>query len=588
MCQETEEPAMAFDGIVVANLVAELNQTILNGRISKIAQPEADELLLTIKTNEGARRLALSASASLPFVYLTDSNKPSPMTAPLFCMVLRKHIANGRITAIRQPGLERIIQFEIEHLDEMGDLCKKLLIIELMGKYSNIIFCENTLKIIDSIKRVPAQVSSVREVLPGRNYFIPDTQSKLNPLTVSQEQFFDTVCEKPMSLSKALVSSFTGISTPSANEICHRASLDADDATASLSADLRLHFYHVFDHVMNDIRENHFSPCIIYQGDEPVDFSALLPTQYQDLTIQQEFSISVVLETYYAKRNSYTRIRQKSADLRRHITTLLERNQKKLVLQEKQMKDTEKKDKYKIYGELLNTYGYQAVEGASSVEVLNYYTNQPMNIPLDPTLSPLLNAQKYFARYNKLKRTAEALSTQLEGTRMEIAHLESILNALDIAETEDDLSQIREELVTYGYLRRKNTGKKKSTKSKPFHYRSSDGFDIYVGKNNFQNDELTFKFANGGDWWFHAKGMPGSHVIVRTEGKELPDATFEEAARLAGYYSKGRDNEKVEIDYLQRKNVKKPNGAVAGYVIYYTNYSMAITPDIKNIEKISE
>lgn len=579
---------MAFDGIVVANLVAELNQTILNGRISKIAQPEADELLLTIKTNEGARRLALSASASLPFVYLTDSNKPSPMTAPLFCMVLRKHIANGRITAIRQPGLERIIQFEIEHLDEMGDLCKKLLIIELMGKYSNIIFCENTLKIIDSIKRVPAQVSSVREVLPGRDYFIPDTQSKLNPLTVSQEQFFDTVCEKPMSLSKALVSSFTGISTPSANEICHRASLDADDATASLSADLRLHFYHVFDHVMNDIRENHFSPCIIYQGDEPVDFSALLPTQYQDLTIQQEFSISVVLETYYAKRNSYTRIRQKSADLRRHITTLLERNQKKLVLQEKQMKDTEKKDKYKIYGELLNTYGYQAVEGASSVEVLNYYTNQPMNIPLDPTLSPLLNAQKYFARYNKLKRTAEALSTQLEGTRMEIAHLESILNALDIAETEDDLSQIREELVTYGYLRRKNTGKKKSIKSKPFHYRSSDGFDIYVGKNNFQNDELTFKFANGGDWWFHAKGMPGSHVIVRTEGKELPDATFEEAARLAGYYSKGRDNEKVEIDYLQRKNVKKPNGAVAGYVIYYTNYSMAITPDIKNIEKIPE
>lgn len=579
---------MAFDGIVVANLVAELNQTILNGRISKIAQPEADELLLTIKTNEGARRLALSASASLPFVYLTESNKPSPMTAPLFCMVLRKHIANGRITAIKQPGLERIIQIEIEHLDEMGDLCKKLLIIELMGKYSNIIFCENNLKIIDSIKRVPAQVSSVREVLPGRDYFIPDTQNKLNPLTVTQEQFFDMVCEKPMSLSKALVSSFTGISTPSANEICHRASLDADDATASLSADLRMHFYHVFDRVMSDIREEKFSPCIIYQEDEPVDFSALLMTQYQDLTIQKETSISMVLETYYAKRNSYTRIRQKSADLRRHISTLLERNQKKLVLQEKQMKDTEKKDKYKVYGELLNTYGYQAVEGASSVEVLNYYTNQPLTIPLDPTLSPLLNAQKYFARYNKLKRTAEALSTQLEGTRMEIAHLESILNALDIAETEDDLSQIRDELVTYGYLRRKNTGKKKSIKSKPFHYRSSDGFDIYIGKNNFQNDELTFKFANGGDWWFHAKGMPGSHVVVRTEGKELPDTTFEEAARLAGYYSKGRDNEKVEIDYLQRKNVKKPNGAVAGYVIYYTNYSMTITPDIKNILKISD
>ncbi|MGN0341513.1 MAG: NFACT family protein [Roseburia sp.] len=579
---------MAFDGIVVANLVAELNHTIQNGRISKIAQPEADELLLTIKTNEGARRLALSASASLPFVYLTEANKPSPMTAPLFCMVLRKHISNGRIISITQPGLERIIQFEIEHLDEMGDLCKKLLIIELMGKYSNIIFCDNSLNIIDSIKRVPSQISSVREVLPGRPYFIPDTQSKLDPLSIDERKFLDTVCVKPMSLSKALVSTFTGISTPSANEICHRASLDADASTASLPPDLRIHLFHVFDRTMEDIRNGQFSPCIIYRGDEPIDFSSILMTQYQDLNVQQEDSISAVLEQYYAQRNSYTRIRQKSADLRRHVVTLLERNQKKLALQEKQMKDTDKREKYKVYGELLNTYGYQTAEGASSVEVLNYYTNQPLTIPLDPTISPLANAQKYFARYNKLKRTAEALSTQLEGTRMEITHLDSVLNALDIAETEDDLAQIREELITYGYLRRKNTGKKKAVKSKPFHYRSSDGFDIYVGKNNFQNDELTFKFANGGDWWFHAKGMPGSHVIVRTEGKELPDATFEEAAKLAGYYSKGRENEKVEIDYLQRKNVKKPNSAVAGYVIYYTNYSMTITPDIKNILKISD
>lgn len=576
---------MAFDGIVVANLVAELNQTILNGRVSKIAQPETDELLLTIKTNEGARRLALSASASLPFVYLTETNKPSPMTAPLFCMVLRKHIANGRITAISQPGLERIIQFEIEHLNEMGDPCQKLLIVELMGKYSNIIFCEKDLTIIDSIKRIPAQVSSVREVLPGRTYFIPETQGKRNPIGTDQQSFLDTVCEKPMSLAKALAATFTGISIPSANEICHRASLDADAPTASLSPDLRLHFFHVFDRTMEDIQEKRFEPCIVYQGEEPVDFSALRLTQYEDLTLKQESSISTVLETYYAQRNSYTRIRQKSSDLRRHITTLLERNQKKLMLQEKQMKDTEKKDKYKVYGELLNTYGYQASEGDSSIEVLNYYTNQPLTIPLDPTLSPLANAQKYFARYNKLKRTAEALDTQIESTRMEIGHLESILSAMDIAETEDDLSQIREELITYGYLRRKSNGKKKAVKSKPFHYRSSDGFDIYVGKNNFQNDELTFKFANGGDWWFHAKGMPGSHVIVRTEGKDLPDATFEEAARLAAYYSKGRDSEKVEIDYLQRKNVKKPNGAVAGYVIYYTNYSMAVAPDIKNIYK---
>ena len=260
-----------------------------------------------------------------------------------------------------------------------------------------------------------------------------------------------------------------------------------------------------------------------------------------------------------------------------------------LQKQLKQLKDTEKRDKFKVYGELLNTYGYQVTEGAKSVEVPNYYTGEMLTIPLDETLSPLDNAKKYFARYNKLKRTFEALNTQTEETKTEIAHLQTIQAALAIAESEDDLAQIRDELETYGYIRRKMNGKKKQKfKSKPFHYRSSDGFDIYVGKNNFQNDELTFKVANGNDWWFHAKGMPGSHVIVKTEGRELPDRTFEEAGRLAGYYSSGRDNEKIEIDYLQRKNVKKPNGAVAGYVIYYTNYSLTIHPDISGIEKISE
>lgn len=578
---------MAFDGIVVANLVCELNKTILNSKISKIAQPETDELLFTLKGQNGQFRLAMSASASLPFLYLTKQNKPSPLTAPNFCMVLRKHIANGRIIRITQPDLERIIQFEIEHLDELGDLCHKKLIIELMGKHSNIIFCKEDGTIIDSIKHVSAQISSVREVLPGRMYFIPDTTHKKNPLTVSQEDFLQTVCAKPEAIAKAIYTSYTGISPSIANEICFRAGVDGDFSMSSLNEDEKLHLFHNFDWFMTDIKEEHFSPNIIYKGKEPVEFASLPYTSYEEYTVTNYDSISEVLETYYASRNIYTRIRQKSSDLRRIVTTALERNRKKFLLQQKQLKDTEKREKYRIYGELLNTYGYHLESGAKKLEALNYYTNEMITIPLDDQLSASENAKKYFDRYGKLKRTYEALTTLIEETKDEITHLESIATALDIAVSEDDLVQIKEELIEFGYIRKKRGDKKSRIKSKPFHYISSDGFHIYVGKNNYQNDELTFKFATGNDWWFHAKGMPGSHVIVKTEGEELPDRTFEEAGRLAGFYSKGRDNDKVEIDYLQKKNVKKPNKSAPGFVVYYTNYSLTIQPDISGIEQLS-
>lgn len=477
---------MALDGITVAALTAELNQTILNGRISKIAQPEADELLLTIKAPSGQYRLSLSASASLPYIYLTAQNKVSPMTAPNFCMVLRKHIANGRIIAISQPGLERIIRITVEHLDEMGDLKKKNLIIELMGKYSNIIFCDENERIIDSIKRVPSQMSSVREVLPGREYFIPETQDKRNPLDCSYEQFCEKASSLPLPLAKALTSAFTGISGQVAAEICYRASLDADTPINTLEEDALLHLYHNFSWLMEDVGNANFKPCILYKGEEPAEYAAILPTRYEHTEgyhIEPADSISAVLEQFYASRSLYTRMRQKSVDLRKIVSTHLERSSKKLDLQLKQLKDTEKRDKFKVYGELLNTYGYQVTEGAKSVEVPNYYTGEMLTIPLDETLSPLDNAKKYFARYNKLKRTFEALNTQTEETKTEMAHLQTIQASLAIAESEDDLAQIRDELETYGYIRRKMNGKKKQKfKSKPFHYRSSDGFDIYVGK----------------------------------------------------------------------------------------------------------
>ncbi len=579
---------MALDGIVISNIVAELNSTIHNARISKIAQPEADELLLTLKGNQGSYRLAMSASASLPFIYLTDNNKPSPLTAPTFCMVLRKHIANGRITRIYQPHMERIINFEIEHLNEMGDLCQKMLIIELMGKHSNIIFTDADGTIIDSIKRIPASLSSVREVLPGRQYTIPATQEdKYDPLAVDAAGFTDIVSQKPLSVSKAIYSSFSGISPLVACEIAHRAGLDADSPVAAYSSDELLHLASNFIWMMDDIKSGNFTPNIVRDGSEPKEFSSVELTQYNDLSVTKYDSISQVLELYYCERNIYTRIRQKSSDLRKHVNTLLERNQKKYVLQMKQLKDSEKREKYKVYGELINAFGYGLTPDDKVLEAANYYDdNKIIKIPIDNTKTPAENAQKYFDKYGKMKRTAEALNELIQETKAQIDHLESIQNSLDIALSADDLVQIKDELIEYGFIKKGKSGKKQKVKSKPFHYVSSDGFDMYVGKNNYQNDELTFKFATGNDWWFHAKGMPGSHVIVKSENKELPDRTFEEAGKLAGYYSKGKNADKVEIDYLQKKNVKKPNGSAPGFVVYYTNYSLTIHPDITDITQI--
>ena len=580
---------MAFDGITIACLRKELSDRLVGGRITKIVQPEADELLLTIKNNAAQYRLLLSASASLPLVYLTEKNKNAPMTAPGFCMLLRKHLGGGRITAVTQPSLERILRFEIEHLDEMGDLCRKYLIAELMGKHSNLIFCREDGTILDSIKHVSLAVSSVREVLPGRTYFIPHTQDKLDPLTASPAEMIEAVCAKPAPLGKAIYTSLTGFSPAMAEELCHRSFLESARPAAALENRERDMLQHQLLRLMESIKGEDFTPRIYYNGKEPAEFSAVPLTMYEDLDAQSFEDMSGLLESYYAVKNTLTRIHQKSADLRRVVQTALERTRKKYDLQLKQLQDTEKREKYKVWGELIHTYGYGVPEGARSMQALNYYTNEEITIPLDSTLTAQENAKRYFDKYGKLKRTFEAVTKLLEETRNEIEHLESIQTALDMALTEEDLAPVREELVEYGYIRRKsgrNSGKKPKLSSRPYHYLSSDGFDIYVGKNNFQNDELTFQFASGNDWWFHAKGVPGSHVILKSEGRELPDRAFEEAGRLAAYYSKNRGSDKVEIDYVEKKHVKKPGGGKPGFVVYYTNYSLVIDSDISALRQV--
>lgn len=587
---------MAFDGITVANLVSELDTCLTGGRIYKIYQPEKDELHIVIKTakeagGKGNVRLLLSASPSLPLVYLTEESKQNPMTAPNFCMLLRKYIGNGRITGVSQPGLERIIVFEIAHLDEMGDMCSKRLIVEIMGKHSNIIFVDEKNMIIDSIKHIGAQISSVREVLPGREYVLPPGQDKFSPFDVSEEIFKRDILTKPMPVAKAVYSSVTGLSAVIGQELCYRSGIDGNLSAAALEENETKRLWQSFLALVSDIKEVRFTPVIYIENEVPKEFASVTLSLYEDLDRKEYASISEVLYRYYSMKDTVTRIRQKSSDLRRIVSTAVERVSKKYDLQRKQLADTGKREKYRIYGELLNTYGYTIEAGAKSFTAVNYYDGQEVTIPLDETLSPLDNAKKYFARYNKQKRTYEALCELVEESKEELSYLLSVQNALAIALTEADLRDIKAELTMAGYIRQKHTGGKphRVEKSKPMHFLSSDGFHIYVGKNNLQNEELSFKLAAANDLWFHAKQMPGSHVIVKLEGAEdIPDATYEEAGRLAAYFSSGRDSKKVEIDYTRKMQLKKPPGAKPGYVIYHTNYSMISEPDIKGIAVVRE
>ena len=591
---------MAYDGFTVAATVHELTEELLGGSISKIAQPEKDELLLSIKCSRKMKRLSLSASASMPLVCLKDENALSPVTAPNFCMTLRKQIGGGRIRRVFQPGrtlqeegLERIIAFEIEHLDEMGDMGQRILVCELMGKFSNLILLKEDGTILDSIKRIPPSVSSVREVLPGRTYFIPDNQGKHNPLDLfaaGEAAFFAAVSEQQLALGKAIYSRITGFSPVMAEEVCFRAGVSPETTAALLSEPERHALYTAFCAPVQAARDGAFEPNIVYEGDKAVECAALPLTCLNGpgYTAKKYASMSAALLAFYDARSKQNRIRAKSEDIRHILKVLTERASKKLELQEQQYKAADKKDKYRIYGELINSFGYGLKEGASELVCQNYYDNdKEIRVPLDKTLDARANSAHYFERYQKLKRTQEALSPQIEEGRRTLYHLDSLASALSIAQSEADLNQIRQEMREFGFLQKK-TGERKLRKeelhSEPMHFVSSDGIDLYVGRNNYQNEEITFKLADANDWWFHAKQVAGSHVIAKTGGRELPDRTCLEAAALAAYYSKacmddGRNlKQKIEVDYVQRKELKRVPKAAPGYVIYHTNYSIMIEP----------
>lgn len=581
---------MAFDGVTLRALALELDDKLTGGKIQKVAEPEKDELLVTIKHGGETYLLLISANASLPLMYLTDEKKKSPDSAPNFCMVLRKHMQSGTILKVEQIGMERVIRFSIEHSDEMRDLSTKYLYVEIMGKHSNIIFTKEDGTIIDSIKHVNAMMSSVREVLPGKEYFIPAQEGKENPLDFSAAAFLTKISEKNDTVMHCIVDSFTGLSPSLAIEMCFRAGIDSDANINSLTENEKATLSRVFEQIISEINAASFSPSVYFDQvkEKNKDFSVITLTHFSDYEEKTFDTVSEMLKEYYSKKNHQENQKQKAYDLKRTVETILDRNRHTLAIQEKQLKDTEKSDKYRVYGELLHTYGNTAEEGAKSVTVDNYYTGEKLTIPLDPSITPRENANTYFKKYEKMKRTKEQVTERIKETENAIKHLESIDNSLTIADTSEELDEIKKELADAGFTKyHAPKGKpKKMKKSEPLHFVTNDGFDIFVGKNNFQNDYLTFKFANGNDLWFHVKTIPGSHVILRTEGKEVPDADYVTAAEVAAYFSTGKDNEKQEVDYVIKKEVKKPNGSAPGFVVYYTNYSMVVHPTLDHVTEV--
>ena len=583
---------MAFDGLIIASLVDELTRKAVGGRITRIVQPEHDELIITIKTQD-TLRLLLSADASLPLIYLTDARKEAPDKSPAFCMLLRKYIMGGKIKAVIQPENERVVFIDIEHYDELGDLRVRRLIIEIMGKHSNIILCDDDGMIIDSIKRVPATVSSVREVLTGRPYFIAKTTEKLDPTVCTEEKFVASLFSKNQPLSKALYMSFNGISPVMANELAFRAGLDGDVPPGMQPQFGLKKLAGIFIDMMNDVKTGRFEICEVFKDGVPFEYSAFRLTSFENIEgfmLKTVDSPSALLESFFMEKNLSERIRQRSSALRHSVSTIRERIVKKYELQLEQLRDTEKRDKMKLYGELLCAYAHELRVPGKSVTVTDYNTGEEVTIPVDEDLSAIDNSKLYFEKYRKMKRTHDVLTGYIEKTKEDLDHIGSVALELDLATCEDDLILIRRELEETGYVKPSRTapqGKKRPKKesSEPIRYVTDDGFSIYVGRNNFQNDELTFKFASGNDWWFHLKGAPGSHVILKTEGREASDSAMETAAAVAAWYSSGRENAKAEVDYLERKNVRKPGGARPGFVVYYTNYSMVVKPSLDAVRR---
>lgn len=557
---------MALDGIFLYHLKNEISDFAVDSRVDKIHQPSRDELVITLRSREGSRRLLISCNADSARIHFTDFPPENPPKPPMFCLLLRKRLTGAWVTSIVQEDLERILRINFSGTDELGDKVSYSLIVEIMGRYSNIIFVDKDNKIIDSVKRIDENKSQVREILPGLTYTAPPKQDKLNVFTCDTDVIREKIRGSNKGLYKAYMDTLKGVSPIVCRELENGLSVDE------------------FKHqAKNPV------PTVVI-ADTPKDFSFIDIKQYDHLAVIRHYdTFSQLLDFFYYERVRLMRIKARSADLFKKVTTLQERAVRKALNRAQELEDCKDKETYRLFGDLINANQYRLEKGAPFYDLENYYDdNKMIRIPADVTLTPAQNAQKYYKEYRKKQVAETKLSQFIDDANAEAQYFETVLDALSRAETDSEITEIKSELSQQGYIK-KSADKRKNQKAlKPMMFKTRDGFSVLVGRNNIMNDRLTLKTARNYDTWFHVQDSAGSHVICETSGREITDEAIHDCAVIAAYFSKARESSNVAVDYTLVKNIKKPNGAKPGYVIYDPYKTEFATPTFEETESLRD
>lgn len=557
---------MALDGIFLYHLKNEIAQFAIDSRVDKIHQPSKDEIIINLRSRQGSKKLLLSCNADAARIHFTEFPPENPAKPPMFCLLLRKRLAGAWVTDIEQDNLERILKINFSGTDELGDKTNYSLIIEIMGKYSNIIFVGKDGKIIDSMKRVDENKSHIREVLPGVTYVAPPEQDKLNIFTDDIEKIREKIAQSRKGMYKAVMEAIKGVSPIICREFEYGLTLDEFKKQAQNP-----------------------TPTVVFT-DAPKDFAFIDIKQYDNLaTINHYDTFSQLLDYFYYERVRLMRIKARSADLFKTVTTLQERAVRKAINRTQELEDCKDKETYKLFGDLIAANMYRLEKGVPYYDLENYYDNNKIiRIPADIMLTPSQNSQKYYKEYRKKQVAESKLNEFINEANDEANYFESVIDSLSRAETDGEITAIKTELASQGYIKKGNDKKKEQKSLKPMHFKTRDGFDVYVGRNNIMNDKLTMKTAKNYDTWFHVQSAAGSHVICETSGNQISDGAIHDCAVIAAYFSKARESSNVAVDYTLVKNVRKPNGAKPGFVVYDPYKTEFATPTIDEVESLKD
>lgn len=579
---------MALDGLFLTKIKDELLSKAVGLRVDKVNQPTRDEIILNLRGKGCSYKLLLCVRADSPRVHFTSHNIDNPAVPPMFCMLLRKHLTSAMIKNIRQHENDRILFIDFDGTNEIGDRVELTLCIEIMGKYSNLILISGE-KIIDSIKRVDYLTSSVRQILPGLTYCLAPQQDKLSLDTTEIDVILNRILEyKDKYLSSAIMNTVQGVSPIVSREIAARVTGD-DMSVSSLSTAQINALRQIITQIKANLHLSTKAYMLLEKNGKPKDISHINITQYGDMLSVKEYdSCSEVLDDFYYERDRICRINHRAHELIKLLNNLLERTVRKLALQKEELKQCENKDKLKLYGELILANLYRLEKGVTFYEVENYYDNcNLIKIPCNPALSPTENQKRYYKEYRKAQTAEKMLAELIVAGEQEIVYLESVLDELSRADTDSEISAIRLELQNGGYIKNLKGKKQKPPKElPPIEFKSDDGFKILVGRNNAQNEKLSLKTAGKTDMWLHTQKIPGSHVIIFGEGKEISDLAIEQAAVIAAYHSKAKESSLVPVDYTRAKELKKPSGGKTGMVIYHEYWSIIVNPDKELVEKL--